>query len=202
MMMRIIVADDHEIFRESISSLLFSKGGYEIVATCKNGLEVIKAAELHRPDIVLMDVKMPAIDGIKATETIKRDFSAIKVLALSMSDDPSDILGMMEAGADGYISKTADIKEFLEALTSIANGKKYFPSQKTPRQGGHRMGILLSKRETEILRLVAMEYSGEEIAAQLFISPLTVEKHKNNIRRKLNTTTVGLVKYAIREGII
>ncbi len=200
--MRIIVADDHEIFRESISSLLSSKDGLQVVATCKNGLEAIKTAEDLEPDIILMDVKMPAIDGIKATETIKRRLQEIKVLALSMSDDPVDLSGMIEAGADGYVHKTADIKTFLEALSQISNGKKYFPQQKNVTNLPQRDGVILSKRETEILRLVAMEYGAEEIAAQLFISPMTVEKHKNNIRRKLKTTTVGLVKYAIREGII
>ncbi|WP_339792213.1 response regulator transcription factor [uncultured Imperialibacter sp.] len=200
--MTIVIADDHEIFRESISSLLTGKGGYEVLATCRNGLEVLKAVEELQPGLVLMDVKMPAIDGIKATESIKKDFPSIKVLALSMSDDPADIAGMIEAGADGYILKTADVIDFMEAVTLIANGKKYFPAQTVKAPSGHREGILLSKREIEIVRLIAMEYSAEEIAAQLFISHLTVEKHKNNIRRKLNTTTVGLVKFAIREGII
>lgn len=203
-MMRIIVADDHEIFRESISSLLVSKDGFDVVATCKNGLDALKAVEEHVPDLVLMDVRMPAIDGIKATEAIKKDYPNVKVLALSMSDDPTDISGMMEAGADGYIFKKADVSEFLEAISTVAVNKKYFPAQKNHPQNSKDVHHhhLLSKREIEIVRLIAMEYNAEEIARQLFISPLTVEKHKNNIRRKLNTTTVGLVKYAIREGII
>lgn len=203
-MIRIVVADDHEIFRESISSLLSNKGGHRVVAQCKNGLEAIKAAEELQPDLILMDVKMPAVDGIKATETIKKDFPGVKILGLSMSDDPVDIVGMVEAGADGYIVKKADVKDFLEAIQQLSNGKKYFPNlAKTTSH--HKPGddhILLSKREREIVRLIAMEYNVEEIASELFISPLTVEKHKNNIRRKLNATTVGLVKYAIREGII
>jgi DNA-binding NarL/FixJ family response regulator len=203
-MMRIVVADDHEIFRESISSLLASKEGFDVVATCKNGLEALKAVEEHQPDLVLMDVRMPAIDGIKATETIKKDNPTVKVLGLSMSDDPTDISGMMEAGADGYIFKKSDVSEFLEAISTVASNKKYFPTQKNhPKHSNEALHHdLLSKREIEIVRLIAMEYNAEEIARQLFLSPLTVEKHKNNIRRKLNTTTVGLVKYAIREGII
>lgn len=202
--MRIIVADDHEIFRESISSLLVSKAGFEVVATCKNGLDVLKAVGEHVPDLVLMDVRMPAIDGIKATETIKKEYPTVKVLGLSMSDDPTDISGMLDAGADGYIFKKADVSEFLRAISTVAGNKKYFPAQKnqssSPADIHHHH--LLSKREIEIVRLIAMEYSADEIGRQLFISPLTVEKHKNNIRRKLNTTTVGLVKYAIREGLI
>ncbi len=209
MSVKVIFADDHAMLRAGLRSLLQSEAGFEVVGETGNGRDTVALARALEPDVVIMDVAMPDMNGIDATRKIVRMLPDVRVLALSSHGDGSFVKGMLEAGARGYLVKEAAVDELKSALETIMRGRIYV----SPRVGDgfagddllqdeSRARRVLSSREREVLQLVAEGKSSAEIAAVLHLSRRTVETHRRRIMNKLDIRSVaGLTKYAIREGI-
>ncbi|MCE6989807.1 response regulator transcription factor [Dyadobacter sp. CY323] len=213
--MRILIAEDHRILLESLAMLLSSIDGVEVVSKHTNGKQVLTALELDANiDLVVSDVQMPVMGGIELTLQIRSRFPGIKICLLTVSDQPEAIKEAIRAGADGYVLKSAERAELESALRIIARGNKFY-SEEVMMQLANSKGlefvpdrdkpqkIAITQRELEVLRLIAQEFSGTQIAEKLFISPTTVETHRKHLMQKLGVqTTIGLVKYAIQFQII
>lgn len=214
---KVIIADDHKIIRVGIRGLLERESDIEITGEAESYEEVLSVLS-HKPShVVLMDIDLGETNGIEATKKIKEIYPAIHVLGLTMHEEPSYIVRMLEAGASGYLLKNAGREELLSAIHTVAKGDSYFsqkvsatllqtitqkkaPSDREPKDHSQ---IPLTDREIEVLRLIAQEYSNGEIAEKLFISIRTVDTHRRNLLEKLQVkNTVGLVKYALDKGII
>lgn len=207
------MAEDHNIIRQGIRSLLEKNPEFEIVGEVNNGRDAIqKAAELS-PDIALMDVNMPGLNGIEATRIIADNSPEAKVIALSVHSDDAYVSGMLMAGASGYLLKDCVLDELVSAIKTVMLGHVYLSSALTKNLVNEYRSIksknidsyhsLLTEREREILQLLAEGQSTKQIAADLFISIKTVSTHRQHIMEKLNMTTIqDLVKFAIREKII
>lgn len=212
MSIKVIVADYHHLFREGLVNLLTDSDESEVVAQAENGKEAIDAVRKYKPDVVLMDVGMPIIDGIKATEILTKEILDIKIIAISMHSEKHYIKGMLEAGAYGYLLKSCTYDQLLNAINTVYSGKKYIDEEVTEViildylgkvEDAPGKGNKLSKREREVLKLIAEGKSSREISEDLFVSVKTVGTHKQNILEKLELkTTTDLVKYALKNGII
>lgn len=212
MAIKIIIADDHQLFREGLINLLADTPEIEIVANAENGKDAIEKAIIHNPDIVIMDIGMPILSGIEATRLLKEKMPNIKVIALSMHSDNQYIKGMLEAGASGYLLKSCTYNKLIEAINTVYSGKKYLSEEITNVIIDDYLGKendtsgkdpKLSERESEILKLFAEGKSSREISELLFISVKTVGTHKQHILEKLELkTTTDIVKYALKKGII
>lgn len=205
-MIRLIIADDHQLFIDGIRSILNQEVGVEIVDEANNGLDLLKKLEtLQDIDVILIDIRMPVVDGIAATKLIRKQYPQLKVLAVSMYDQPADVLEMMEAGAQGYVTKNVDKKELVEAIHSLINGKRYV-SKNLPEDARAWLNkqpqydqVPLTKREQEILGLIARGRTSLQIASQLKLSKHTVDTHRKNIHKKLGIkSNTGLVSYALK----
>lgn len=212
MSIRIIIADDHQLFREGLANLLADSNDIEILAQAENGREaVVKARELN-PDVVIMDIGMPVLDGVEATRKLIQELPGSKVIALSMHADKQYIKGMFEAGASGYLFKNCAYNELISAIRTVKEGKKYLSDKITEIMIQDYLGreevipvddSELTEREAEILKLIAEGVSTNDISERLFVSVKTIGTHKQHILEKLNLkTTTDLVKYAIKKGII
>lgn len=211
---RVLIVDDHAILRDGISALLALAADIEVVGEAENGREAIDRARQLAPDVVLMDIAMPAMDGLEATRRIHKEFPQMKVLTLSQYDDREHLLSLLEAGAEGFISKTAASSELASAIRSVYQGDSFLsPSVaklllKHYRQGaragkGQDPYDQLTGREREVLKLLAEGHTSQGIADTLVISPKTVEGHRTNLMAKLDIhNRTDLVKYALRKGII
>ena len=211
---RVLVVDDHTIVRDGIRALLGLAGDIEVVGEAENGREALDRVRELVPDVVLMDVAMPTMDGLEATRRIHREFPQTKVLALTQYDDREYVFSVVEAGAQGFISKTAASAEVVSGIRAVHRGDSFLsPSVAKLLVEHYREGAALRKsqdpygqltdREREILKLLAEGYTGQEIAEMLVISPKTVEGHKTNLMSKLDIhSRTDLVKYALRKGII
>ena len=209
---RILLADDHTLMRAGIRSLLEKQHDMEVVGEAAEGREALqKVAEL-RPDVVLMDIAMPGMDGMEATKRIKSQYPDVQILALTMLEDERYFFQIVQAGASGFLIKGALPDELLSAVRAVAAGKVYlYPSlaktlvgeclDQAGLDGAAADG--LTDREQQILRLTAEDRTGKEIAKQLQISARTVDRHRENLMAKLNLhSRTALVKYAIRKGLI
>ncbi|HSF57872.1 MAG TPA: response regulator transcription factor [Candidatus Binatia bacterium] len=209
---KILIADDHQILREGLKSLLEKQPGFAVVAEAEDGFSAIDGVKKHKPDIAILDIGMPDLNGIEVTRKIRSETAETRVIALSMHADRRFVMGILEAGAKGYLLKDSAFAELVTAVAAVAKGKTYLsPSiaetvvksslEKSDR-GEQGSSVLLSGREREVLQLVAEGKSTKEIAFKLFVSAKTVETHRKQIMDKLNIRTVaGLTKYAIREGL-
>ena len=212
MPIRVILADDHKILRAGLRSLLESDGQFEVVSEAQNGRETVSLARQHEPDIVVMDVAMPDMNGVEATRKISQIAPTVRVLALSGHSDGVYIKGMLESGARGYLLKDVASEELISAIKTVASGKIYVSpsiSDTLVTDYLHRIkgnlgpdGKLLTDREREVLQLVAEGMSTSAIANKLHLSDRTVETHRKRIMDKLELRSIAaLTKYAIREGI-
>jgi DNA-binding NarL/FixJ family response regulator len=211
---RVLIVDDHTIVRDGIRALLGLAGDIEVVGEAENGREALDRVRELVPDVVLMDVAMPTMDGLEATRRIHREFPQTKVLALTQYDDREYVFSVVEAGAQGFISKTAASAEVVSGIRAVYRGDSFLsPSVARLLVEHYREGATVRKsqdpygqltnREREILKLLAEGYTGQEIAEMLVISPKTVEGHKTNLMSKLDIhSRIDLVKYALRKGII
>ncbi|HKJ53554.1 MAG TPA: response regulator transcription factor [Gammaproteobacteria bacterium] len=209
---RVILADDHKILRAGLISLLKSARDFEVVAEACNGRETVNLVRQLKPDIVVMDVAMPDMNGVEATRKITRLVPQVRVLALSGHDEGVFVKGMLEAGAKGYLLKDAATDELLAALKTVLQGRIYVsPSvtdtlvidylQRVKGEVGPD-AERLTTREREVLQLVAEGKSTASIAAILHLSDRTIETHRKRIMDKLGIRSIAeLTKYAIREGI-
>ncbi|PJJ08616.1 LuxR family two component transcriptional regulator [Flavobacterium sp. 1] len=208
---KIIIADDHTMFLQGIVSLLENEENITILGKAENGKAVFKIIENSIPDIILLDISMPEMDGIEVTKIIKQKFPSIKILIVSTHSNIQMIAKLIRMGVDGYLLKNAEKQELLHAIETIQNGATYFCKEVTEKNDDNNSKIKsetlqiteLSNREKEILILIAQEFTGNEIAEKTFISLNTVNTHRRNLISKLNVkNTAGLVKYAIEYGLL
>lgn len=211
---KIIIADDHKIFREGLAELLNKEKEILVKGDAGNKEELFELLKTHEVDVIIMDIDMGETSGIDLTANIKTEHPEIKVLALSMHGDKNYIVKMLEAGANGYILKNAGKEEMLNAIRTVASGNTYFSSQVSSKlledliypasvKKKKQEDTPLTEREIEVLKLITEEYSNSEIAERLFISIRTVDTHRRNILDKLGVkNTAGLVKYAIQHGLL
>ncbi|MBU1036143.1 MAG: response regulator transcription factor [Actinobacteria bacterium] len=211
---RLMIVDDHTIVRKGIRSLLENNEKIEIVGEAKNGNEAIDKFRQVIPDIVLMDIAMPILNGMEATRQIKKQFPEVKVLILSMYNNEEYIMNCLEFGASGYMNKQTSPEDLILAINTVYKGE-YFVSPSFSKEVIKKyIEIIkdidkkanykeLTNREREILQLIAESYSNKEIAKLLYISVKTVETHRTHLMDKLDIhNSVELTKYAIRKGII
>ncbi|MDO3626546.1 response regulator transcription factor [Mucilaginibacter sp. BT774] len=209
------IADDHKIFRNGLKATLEDCPDFNLVIEASNGKELIGLLADRKPDIILMDIKMPEMDGMQTTAYVHEHFKDIKVLALSMHNEDKYIVDMMKAGASGYLLKNAEPEEIIDAISTVYNKGFYFnehlsvtlikqlvgPGSHSESGGQH--AVDLNDREIEILRLVCQEYSNQEIADKIFLSVRTVEGYRARLFEKTGSKNlVGLVIFAIKRGII
>ncbi len=212
MSIKVILADDHQLFREGLANLLADFPEIEVIAQAVNGKDAIDKARQLNPDVVIMDINMPDLDGVEATAQLLKEKPDIKVIGLSMHIDKQYIKGMLEAGSSGYLFKNCSYDELIKAIQTVHRGKKYL-SEKiteiliqeylTKEEIGPSTSSELTDRESEILKLIAEGISVSDISNQLFVSIKTINTHKQHILEKLNLkTTTDIVKYALKKGII
>lgn len=215
MTIRILIADNHTLFSQGLRSLTETQPDFEVVGEVSDGRQAVALSRELKPDVVLMDVVMPGLNGLDATRQIRQEIPETRVLALSMHVDKRYVLGMLEAGASGYLAKDASFDEVARALRAVAAGHVYLApnvaglvvedyTRRTSSTAAANTNTApaLSPREREVLQLLAEGCSARRIARQLHISVKTVETHRRNILAKLELDTVAdLVRYAIREGI-
>lgn len=212
MTIKIIIADDHRITREGIRSMLERESDMKVLGEADDGRAAVRMARELGPDIILMDVCMPDMNGILATSVILAEFPKMKVLALSMLDDRRFVYNMLRAGASGYLVKDCSFKELGQAIRMVIADKTYLSSGITdvivkdyvrPSTCSDSLySSNLTTRESEVLQLVAEGHSSPQIAKSLHVSVKTVDTHRQKLSEKLNTKGIaGLTKYAIREGL-
>jgi two-component system, NarL family, response regulator NreC len=209
---KVLIADDHQLFREGLVNLLSSASDIEVIGEAKDGPETTEKAISLQPDVVLIDIGMPRMNGIEATKIIKKKFSQIKIIAVSMHSDKQFVKGILEAGADGYLLKNCTYRQLTDAIYSVISGRKYLSDEITgmvirgylePSEATNDSEPELSERENEILKLYAEGKSTREISEKLFISIKTVGTHKQHIFEKLDLrSNADMVKYAIKKGLI
>ncbi len=212
MSMRIILADDHKIIRDGLRSLLEQEEDIEVVAQAKTGHETIELVAKFLPDVVIMDIAMPDMNGIEATRHIINSFENVKIIALSMHSDRKFVIEMLKAGASGYLLKNCAFEELAGAIRTVVAGKTYLSPSITNvvvdnyvrGSGDNEPSVfsVLTRREREVLQLLAESKTTKQVAIILHISPKTVETHRLKIMHKLNLDNMAaLTKYAIREGL-
>jgi DNA-binding NarL/FixJ family response regulator len=211
---RILIAEDHTILREGLRMLLNSSSHLEVCGEAKDGLEAIRLTDNLKPDLILMDLSMPRMNGMAAIEAIKKSCPETKILVLTVHKTEEYILATLKAGADGYVLKDATHRELLLAIECVLSGKVYLaPSISEKVIEGYLEGNKtlktqsawegLTQREREILKMVAEGYKNKDIADYLYISPKTVEKHRANLMRKLNLhSATELTVFAMEKGLL
>ncbi len=214
MFVNIVIVDNHAIIRDGLKLLLESETDFKVVGSAGNGFEAVNLVRELSPEIVLMDISMPELNGIEATSRIKAEFPEINVIMLSILGDSESIFRALKAGANGYLLKESVGQEVISAIRSVLAGHRYL-SQKVDETVidaylNEKMEKniespleLLSQREREVLQLVAEGNGSKEIAEKLFISPKTVETYRSRIMKKLNLKDItALVRFALRHNII
>jgi DNA-binding NarL/FixJ family response regulator len=210
--LRILLADDHATVREGVKMIINAQADMEVVAEAADGRTAISETQACKPDIVVMDVSMPRLNGLKATEILKETCPNVKVLALTRHQDDGYLQQLLRAGAAGYVLKQSRPAELLQAIRAIGSGGSYLDPAVAGRvigdYGRRRQTTvapagagLLSSREGEVLRLIAWGYSNKEIAARLDLSVKTVETHKANAMHKLQMRSrIDIVRFALLQG--
>lgn len=209
---RILIADDHTIVRNGVRMLLETEKDIDVIGEALDGEQVIELAEKLQPDVILMDISMPVINGMEATRRIKDRFPEIQIIALTMHHSDEYFFAMLKAGASGYLLKTAETDEVLNALHTVARGEAFLYPAMTKRliqdyiskeEGPGDSGLpALSKRETGILHLLAEGFSNKEIAEKLVVSQSTIHTHRSRIMKKLSLHSHhDLIQYARKRGL-
>ena len=209
-----MIVDDHQLVIDGLSSLLKDNSNFEVIAAAKNGLDAVQMVEINIPDVVLMDIGMPVMNGIETTKKILEKNSEIKILAITMYSEKGMITKMVEAGASGYLLKNANKEELEEAINKVFSGQKYFSSEVT-------ISILeknsislepafsnfiekkLTDRELEVLKFIVNGLTNRQIADKLYISIRTVDTHRSNLMEKLKVKNIAaLIRLAIKNGLL
>jgi DNA-binding NarL/FixJ family response regulator len=206
---RILLADDHAVVRQGFARILQGEADLEVVGEASDGREAVQKSIELKPDIVIMDVSMPELNGIEATRRLQKDHPRIRVLALSMHKDNVFVREILRAGAAGYLLKDAIDQELLTAVRAVSSGEGYLsPSVSEAVLSDYRKHVtdpidLLSSREREILQMLAEGKTNKEVAQVLNISVYTVDAHRGRIMEKLNLHSIGeMVRFAMRNGLI
>ncbi len=213
MSIRVILADDHKIIRDGLRTLIEKETGMEVVAEAENGRKTIRLTQKLIPNVVIMDVSMPDMNGIEATRKIIAEMPHVRVIALSMHSDRRFVLGMLEAGASGYLLKDCAFDELSHAIRNVTAGHTYLSPKIADvvvkgylskiSEATLMSGNVLTPREREILQLIAEGMSAKEIADHLNLGIKTVETHRRNMMQKLKMNSIAeLTKYAVREGLV
>lgn len=212
---RILLADDHQLFLDGLSALLGQIASVEIVAAVSDGAQLLEKLKGSEGDLVIVDLHMPVLGGLETTKMIRELYPAVKVLGLTMDNEVDSIQDMLEAGASGYILKNTGKAELETAILQVMKGEVYL-SQSLSNQLAQRLLLkkkavveetceldMLTEREVEILKMVALENSNTEIAEKLYISPKTVETHRKNLMKKIGVrNSLGIYKFAVKHQLI
>ena len=212
MAVQVLIVDDHEIMREGMSALLRKYSQFEVVGQATDGRQALEMASQLKPDVIIMDVGMPNLNGVDATKKLISMYPDLKIMALSAHSDGSIVAKMIKAGASGYMLKESAFDELIEGLNTLLDGRTFlcnkiskvvfsdYVGMVTNRQA--KAGDGLSSREREVLQLVAEGHTTKEIAEVLKLSTKTIDSHREHIMEKLGIRNIaGLTKYAIREGL-
>jgi len=209
---KILIADDHKIVREAISSLLNDELGIEVVGQAEDGRTAVQLARELQPNVVIMDIAMPNLNGIEATRQIVHELPGVKVIALSERSDRRSVLEMLKAGASGYVPKQCPFQELVCAIRNVVSNQTYLSPQVSgtvvegyilrSSKDDDSIYSVLTPRQREVLQLIAEGKSTKIIAKELYVSCKTIEWHRSQLMKKLGVQSVaGLVKYAISEGL-
>jgi len=213
---KIAIADDHKIFRDGIKMALSDKGNLKILWEAEDGKDMMHKIGIKMPDVLLMDIRMPEIDGINAIQILRKEYETVKIIVLTMYDDHQMITKMMEMGANAFLTKTTDPDEIYEAILTCMNEDYYFNDlvnaavmgklmqKKNVRQiYGDSLPVTFSEKEIKILQLLSEDKTTEEISKVIFLSPRTIETIRQNMKSKVNAKTIGgLIMYAMRNKLI
>ncbi len=211
---KIAIADDYKIFREGLKVSLTQDEDFEVMMEADNGEDLITGFEKNTPDVVIMDLKMPIMDGMEATQLIRKKYSDVKILVVSMYDDDKFIIHLMEIGANGYLFKNAEPDEISKAIHSVYENGYYFNDivnkallKKLVLKGNikpsFKQNVELTEREMEVLKLVCEEKTATEIGKQIFLSPRSVEGIRQRLIEKIGVrNTAGLVMFAVKNNIV
>ncbi len=206
--MRVLLAEDHQVVRQGLKALLDRVEGIKVIAEADDGAQAVELAEAQGPDVVIMDIGLPVLNGIEATRKLVRSRPDIRVVILSMRDDATAVDAALRAGARGYVLKGSGVDTLCQAVQKVAEGGVYLSPgiSEYILQGYLKNDSApvdpLTEREREILQLISEGYTSREIAARLGLKPKTVQNHRANIMDKLGIhTTAGLVRYALQAGL-
>lgn len=211
---KIAIADDYKIYRDGLKVGFLSDDNIEVVLEADNGEALLEGLPVAKPDVIIMDLKMPIMDGMEATKEVRKRFNAMKVLVVTMYDDDKFIIHMMENGANGYLLKNADSDEIIKSIYSVHETGYYFNDlvnkallKKLLLKGNVKpsfnQNIEFTERELEVLKLICEEKTAAEIGKELFISARTVEGHRTKLIEKVGVrNTAGLVMFALKNGIV
>lgn len=211
--LRLLIADDHTLVRQGLRRILEGQPGWEVVAETGDGREAVRLASELKPDVVLLDIAMPHLNGVEAMQQIERRVPGVRVLVLSMYADEAYVTRAIRAGASGYLLKDSADTDLIKGITAVAQGKSFFSPAaarvivdnyaRPSATGVADRFDSLSEREREVFQLVAEGYSNKEVAEVLHISPATVETHRAHVMEKLDLhSTAELVLCAVRRGIV
>ena len=211
---KIAIADDHKIFRDGIKMALSGKPNLKMLWEAEDGKDMMHKIGIKKPDVLLMDIRMPEVDGINAISFIRKEYENLKIIVLTMYDDQEMITKMMEMGANAYLTKTTDPEEIYQAILTCMNDDFYFNDlvnkavllklqhKKTVRQF-YPNPIKFSEKEIKILKLIAEDKTTEEISKEVFLSPRTIETIRQNMKQKVGAKTIaGLVMYGMRNKLL
>ncbi len=211
---KIAIADDHKIYRDGLKVGLAADDSLEVVLEADNGEDLINGLEASTPDVILMDLKMPVMDGMEATKEIRKNFNSIKVLVVTMYDDDKFIIHLMENGANGYLLKNADSDEIRKSIHAVYENGYYFNDLvnrallkklvlKRDFKPSFNQNIEFTERELEVLKLICEEKTAAEIGKEIFLSPRSIEGIRTKLIEKVGVrNTAGLVMFAIKNGIV
>jgi DNA-binding NarL/FixJ family response regulator len=210
---KIAIADDYKIFREGLKVGLSADDNLQIILEADNGEDLLKGLETNSPDIILMDLKMPIMDGMEATKEVRKKYPDMKVLVVSMYEDDKFIIHLMEIGANGYLLKNAEPDEIRRSIYSVHENGYYFNDLvnkallkklvlKNNLKPSFNQNVELTEREMEVLKLICEEKTAAEIAKEIFLSPRSVEGIRQRLIEKIGVrNTAGLVLFAVKNGI-
>jgi len=211
---KVAIADDHKIFRDGIRMSLSGKDYLRIIWEAEDGKDLVHKMKIKLPDVLLMDIRMPEMDGVNAISLLRKEYEDVKIIVLTMYDDQEMISRMMEMGANAYLTKTTDPEEIYNAILSCMNDDYYFNDlvnkavmmklqhKKSVRQF-YPNPIKMSEKELKILKLIAEDKTTEEISKEVFLSPRTIETIRQNMKTKVGAKTIaGLVMYGMRNKLI
>ena len=213
---KVAIADDHKIFRDGIKMALSPKQNLKMIWEAEDGKDLLHKIAIKKPDVLLMDIRMPEIDGINAIELLRKEYEDLKIIVLTMYDDQQMISKMMEMGANAYLTKTTDPDEIYQAILTCMNEDFYFNQlvnnevmgklmqKKNVRQHyGTQIPISFSEKELKILQLLAEDKTTEDISKIIFLSPRTIETIRQTMKNKIGAKTIGgLITYGLRNKMI
>jgi DNA-binding NarL/FixJ family response regulator len=213
---KIAIADDHKIFRDGIKMALSSKENLKMIWEAEDGNDLLHKMAIKRPDVLLMDIRMPEIDGIHAIEILRKEYEEVKIIVLTMYDDQQMISKMMEMGANAYLTKTTDPDEIYEAIITCMNEDFYFnqlvnnavmgklmQKKNVRKYYGSNIPVTFSEKELKILQLLGEDKTTDEISKIIFLSPRTIETIRQNMKSKVGAKTIGgLLMYGMRNKLI